>query len=76
VKLLLEKGSLVNQANPNGSTPLHFAAGCGHAEVVKLLLEGGADPQLKDKEKMRPSDLAKSLKEGQWETTLQLLGAS
>jgi len=24
---LLEKGALVNQVNPNGSTPLHFAAG-------------------------------------------------
>lgn len=31
------------------STPLHFAAGYNHLEVVKLLLENGADIEAKDK---------------------------
>jgi len=47
--------------------------GCGHAQVVKALLASGATTDVRDKEKMRPVDLSKSYKEGQWEETVQLL---
>jgi ankyrin repeat protein len=34
--------SEVYTSNPDGITPLHWAAYCGHTEIVKLLLENGA----------------------------------
>ena len=41
---LLAAGADVNAANEsNGATPLHAAAFLGHADVVRVLLEGGAD---------------------------------
>ena len=33
----------------DGVTPLHFACENGHDEVVKILLQGGADPNIQDK---------------------------
>jgi len=45
----LGKEASVDQPNNNGSTPLVIAAGEGHAGVVKILLEKGADKSLRDK---------------------------
>lgn len=52
---LLAMQSLLHQGvNPNtkapagGSTPLHIAANFGNAEMVKLLLEAGANPRATD----------------------------
>lgn len=48
VKLLLKHGGKVNAPGKQGMTPLHLAARRNHVEVVKLLLESGADPSLLD----------------------------
>ena len=40
--LALDKG-LINARDKDGSTPLHCAAWKGHAEVVKILLDAGAE---------------------------------
>ena len=32
----------------NNATPLHWAAGCGHADAVTLLLQNGADVNAKN----------------------------
>jgi hypothetical protein len=40
VKLLLEKGADVNAADQFGQTPLYWASGSGHVDVVKLLAAG------------------------------------
>ncbi|EJT49607.1 hypothetical protein A1Q1_01236 [Trichosporon asahii var. asahii CBS 2479] len=41
-----------------GSTPLHFAAANGHAQVVQILLASGAVPDKQDKNGLTPEDLA------------------
>lgn len=52
VRLLLDAGEDPNRYNPVGghshTTPLHQAAGGGHDEVVRLLVERGARLDLKD----------------------------
>ena len=52
VWLLLDAGEDPNRYNPVGfhshSTPLHQAAAGGHDEVVRLLVERGARPDMKD----------------------------
>ena len=52
VRLLLDAGEDPNRFNPVGghshSTPLHQAAGNGHLNVVKLLVERGAKLDVKD----------------------------
>ena len=41
-----------------GDTPLHIAASHGHLEVVKILLEAGANVNAKNNSGMKPEDLA------------------
>ena len=52
VRLLLDAGEDPNRYNPVGghshTTPLHQAAGAGHEEVVRLLVERGARLDMKD----------------------------
>jgi len=47
-KLLIDKGADVNVANYNGATALIFAAIFNRIELVKLLLDSGANPELRD----------------------------
>merc|ERR1712087_60294 len=39
----------VNMYDELGWTPLHYAAHRGYSDIVKVLLDGGADPSLRDK---------------------------
>jgi len=48
VKALLDAGADVNSKNSYGGTALAFAGDKGHTEVVKLLLERGANPNVTD----------------------------
>ncbi len=48
MQLLLDNNAYVDAASPNGSTPLMMAAMYGTAAAVRLLLEAGADPSLKN----------------------------
>jgi ankyrin repeat protein len=42
VRLLLDKGALVNAVDCRGATPLSYAAKAGHLDIVRLLLDRGA----------------------------------
>ncbi len=48
VQLLLDNDAYIDAASPNGSTPLMMAALYGSGASLKLLLEAGADPLLKN----------------------------
>lgn len=48
MRFLLQKGASIKSQTKYGSTPLHLAAAMGHLETVKLLLEIGADIEVKN----------------------------
>lgn len=47
--LLLENHAYIDAASPNGTTPLMMASQYGSADIVKFLLDEGADPTLKNR---------------------------
>ena len=59
VKKALDAGADVNAGNRYKATALTFAADRGHVEVIKLLLDRGADPNIQDTfYRMRAVDMA------------------
>ena len=58
MNILLEKHAYIDAASPNGSTPLMMAALYGTPSAVKLLLEAGADPSLKNMQGLTAIDFA------------------
>lgn len=48
INLLLDHDAYIDAASPNNTTPLMMAAQYGTPSAVKLLLEAGADPMLKN----------------------------
>ena len=50
VKLLIESGGSVNQAQNTGITLLWIASQEGHLEVVKLLIESGGSPEKEEED--------------------------
>lgn len=58
MRLLLDKSAYIDAAAPNGTTPLMMAAFYGTPSAVKLLLEAGADPFLKNQQDLTAIDFA------------------
>ncbi|MDD2882387.1 MAG: ankyrin repeat domain-containing protein [Rhodoferax sp.] len=58
MNLLLEENAYIDAASPNGTTPLMMAALYGTESAVKLLLEAGADPLLKNSQGLSALDFA------------------
>ncbi len=56
--LLLDKSAYIDAASPNGTTPLMMAAFYGTPSAVKLLLEAGADPLLRNQQDLTAIDFA------------------
>lgn len=56
--LLLDNNAYIDAASPNGTTPLMMAAHYGTPAAVKLLLEAGADPLLKNIQGLNAIDFA------------------
>jgi len=46
---LIDEGVSLDATDSNGATALIFGAMVGNIDVVKMLTEAGADPQIKDK---------------------------
>lgn len=61
----LEMGADVAAKGAGGRTGLHYAALCGDAECVRILLAAGASPLTKDSSGNLPEDVA--LAEGHWQ---------
>eukprot|EP01051_Picozoa_sp_SAG22_P012073 SAG22_NODE_1224_length_5119_cov_2.362550_3_plen_129_part_00 len=60
VKLLLDRGATIDQADNAGATPLHAAADIGHEAIAKLLLARGADRTVRFEPHGSPAELAAS----------------
>ena len=58
IELLLESHAYIDAESPNGTTPLMMAAHYGSPAAVKLLLEAGADPGLKNQLGLSAIDFA------------------
>lgn len=64
-KVLLEYKAEVNLASPKtaGNSPLHFAVGYGHPEVVTVLLKGGANKNQTNANGQMPEQMAELLQD-------------
>lgn len=58
IRLLLDEHAYIDASSPNGSTPLMMAAMYGTPAAVKLLLEAGADPMIKNDQGLTAIDFA------------------
>ncbi|WP_425386556.1 ankyrin repeat domain-containing protein [Wolbachia endosymbiont (group A) of Barypeithes pellucidus] len=76
VRYLIRKGINVNVRNALHHTPLHLAAGIGHAEVVKILIrEGNAEIDVFDARNQTPMHYAVNNKKLEIVKLLLKLGA-
>lgn len=74
VKDLLSSGAQVDATNEDGWTPLHFAAFYDHTDIVRLLLDRGADANaVTSKDRRTPLHCAAV--RGNEDTVMQLLDA-
>lgn len=71
ISMLLAKHAYIDAASPNGSTPLMMAAWYGSPSAVKLLLEEGADPALKNALGLNAIDFAT---QGQRPDSAEMIG--
>ncbi|RSL77330.1 hypothetical protein CEP51_009168 [Fusarium floridanum] len=61
MKHLLDNGAEVNTRDVFGDTPLHDAVGKADKELIKLLLEHGADSECRNFDDKTPQDLVRDL---------------
>ena len=59
LRLLTERGVRLGVQDHQGSSPVHWAAGSGRLDSVKLLVEeAGVDPKQRNDERLSPLDIA------------------
>lgn len=58
MELLLDESAYIDAESPNGTTPLMMAAQYGTPSAVKLLLDAGADPTLRNQLGLSAIDFA------------------
>lgn len=69
------KGVLINAQNNMGNTPLHDAVSRGNFNILAMLIDKGADPNIKNHRGRTVLSLAKSLKQNRLITYLEGIGA-
>ncbi|KAJ1185809.1 hypothetical protein NDU88_002596 [Pleurodeles waltl] len=74
IEAWLASGISCNYANYDNRTPLHVAVRTNNTEMVMLLLQNGANTELKDRWNKRPIDVARSLGFQEIETLLERYG--
>lgn len=57
---LIAAGATINPQDSSGQTPLVFAVSRGYQDVAKLLLENGADPEVRNSEGTTVENIARS----------------
>lgn len=62
ISVLIDKAAYIDAESPNGTTPLMMAAMYGTPGAVKLLLEEGADPFIKNEQGLTAIDFAQRAK--------------
>ena len=72
-EMLNEEGININVKDNNGWTALHFAAQSNHFEIIDLLLENKADPNLHDNQGNGPLWIAAMNANGKYHGILSLL---
>ncbi|CAF0721224.1 unnamed protein product [Didymodactylos carnosus] len=76
VRILTEKGKApLNTPDQSGWYPLHLASGHGYLEIVKLLVNKGADINVKDKDGNTPLAWARKMEAREVEAFLSSSGA-
>ena len=78
VRILLKLNLEVNSQNNEGSTPLHLASEChreGSTEVFRLLLEYGADVQLRNHTRQTATEVARDYEQDEIVQLLSQHGA-
>lgn len=60
IQRLLDESAFIDAESPNKTTPLMMAARGGHGAIIKLLLDEGADPKLKNEADMTAADFARA----------------
>lgn len=75
IRMLLEYHAPVNGTGPKGRTALHYAAAAGFQEVIKILLEHGADYTIRDEQGQTPLQLARRCKRTAAANLLEKSGA-
>lgn len=58
INLLLENSAYIDAGSPNGTTPLMMAAMYSTSAAVNFLLQEGADPAIKNQQKLTALDFA------------------
>jgi ankyrin repeat protein len=58
LKFLIEQGCFVDSTDHLGRTALHYAVDLENKEIIKFLMDNGADPDSKDYDDSSPLDEA------------------
>ncbi len=73
MKQMLHQHAFIDAQSPNGTTPLMMAAMYGSTAAVRLLVEEGADPLMKNEQGMTAADFAQRVNRPD---AIQLIGAA